>query len=357
MRFSVQQVLQFKSLIESASSVVLIPHRNPDGDAIGSTLGWCNVFRNRGLEANVVVPDDVPANLMWMKASSDIVVYSRQKKRALELLNRSKLLIFADFNELERCGDVATPVKKLNVPRVVIDHHPYPDPQLGEVLFSDTSVSSTCELSWHIINALGWQQMVDADAAACLYAGIITDTGSLSYNSSHPDTYRVVAQLVELGIDKDRIHKELYQSNSLSRTQLLGHVLCNKLELLNGYGAAYISLSKDELDAHNYVVGDTEGFVNYPLSIEGINISALFTEKEKEKYVRISFRSRGEVPVNHFAEKYFAGGGHPNAAGGEWHGTLDEAVGRFKEMLPRYLKHEKASSNPSKDGETAKGRL
>ncbi len=343
MTFSDQQILQFKSLIEAAGTVVLIPHRNPDGDAIGSTLGWCNVLRNKGLTANVLVPDDVPPNLMWMKGSSDIVVFSRQKKRALELLKRSELLILADFNQLDRCGDIAAPVKKLKVPRVVIDHHPYPDPNLGEVIFSDTSVSSTSELSCHIINALGWEKMMDVDAAACFYTGIITDTGSLSYNSSHADTYRVVATLVEMGIDKDRIHQELFQSNSLSRTQLLGHVLCNKLELLNGYGAAFISLSKDELDTHNYVPGDTEGFVNYPLSIEGINISALFTEKEKEKYIRISFRSRGEVPVNHFAEKYFSGGGHPNAAGGEWHGTLNEAVERFREMLPRYLKHEKAS--------------
>jgi phosphoesterase RecJ-like protein len=251
----------------------------------------------------------------------------------------------ADFNKLDRCGEVAPYIDKLVVPRVVIDHHPFPDPELGEVMFCDTSVSSTCELSFHILQALGWTRWIDRNAAACFYSGIITDTGSLSYNSSDPQTYRAVAELVGLGIDKDFIHKELFQSNSLSRTQLLGHVLCNKLEVLNGYGAAFISLSKEELDAHDYVPGDTEGFVNYPLTIQGIGISALFTEREKDKMVRISFRSRCEVPVNMFAEQYFSGGGHANAAGGEWQGPLTEAVERFRNFLPLYLENFKKENN------------
>lgn len=337
MVFYDQQIQQFRELLDKSKFVVLIPHRNPDGDAIGSTLGWRNVLLNHGIKAEVVVPDEVPSNLNWMKGGDQIVVFSNQKARAMEVLRNADLFILADFNDIDRCEPVSEVVKDSKVPRVVIDHHPYPDPHLAQILFSETSVSSTCELSLHIIHAMEWGHYIDREAAECFYTGIITDTGSLSYNSSEPETYRVVADLVEMGIDKDAIHTELFQRNTLSRTHLLGHVLCNKLEVLNGIGAAFISLSKKDLDDYNFETGDTEGFVNYPLTVDGINISALFTEREKNKFVRISFRSRGGIKVNLFAEQYFSGGGHPNAAGGEWHGTLDEAVERFKEVLPLYL--------------------
>jgi phosphoesterase RecJ-like protein len=229
-------------------------------------------------------------------------------------------------------------LRGLEVPRVLIDHHPHPDMGIASLLFSDTSVSSTCELSYHlIVHGLGWSHDLNLQASECLYAGIITDTGSLSYNSSHPRTYHAVADLVGRGIDKEKIHKELFQSNTYARMKLLGHVLCNNLEILEEEHTAFIAISKDELESFHYQPGDTEGFVNYPLGIKDVDISALLTEREKDQFVKISLRSRGSLPINQYAEEFFSGGGHPNAAGGEWYGPLQDAIAHLRNTLPGFI--------------------
>jgi phosphoesterase RecJ-like protein len=337
MTFSDDQISGFRDLTEKASSIVFIPHQNPDGDAIGSILGWWNVFKNRGIKINVVVPDKVPSNLRWMTGSEDIIVYDESREKAEQIIKGADLFFFLDFNAINRCGDMAEIIKPLTTPRILIDHHPDASPDIAAVMFSDISVSSTCELSYHLLTSLGWQHDLDVPAAECLYAGIITDTGLLSYNSSNPRTYSAVAGLVERGISKNKIHKALFQSNSFRRMKLLGHVLCNKLELMSESQAAFISISKDELEQYDYEPGDTEGFVNYPLGIENVEISGLFTEREKDKFVKISFRSSDNIPINIYSEQYFSGGGHKNAAGGEWHGALGEAIDRFKATLPGFL--------------------
>lgn len=337
MIISDEQIQKFRKLIGNASSIVLIPHQNPDGDAIGSILGWWNIFRRRGLDAKVVVPDEVPANLLWMNGSGEILIYDNDPGQSRQVIGNADLFFFMDFNSIDRAGDMAEILSQTHASRILIDHHPRPVPGIADLLFSDTSVSSTCELSYHLIQALGWSNDLDILASGCLYAGIITDTGSLSYNSSHPRTYHSVADLVGRGIDKEMIHKELFQSNSYTRMKLLGHVLCDKLELMEDSYTAFIAISKDELDEFNYQPGDTEGFVNYPLGIKGVDISALFTEREKNKFVKISMRSRGHIPINLYSEEFFSGGGHPNAAGGEWYGTLDEAIARFRATLPGFI--------------------
>ncbi len=285
----------------------------------------------------VIVPDEVPENLRWMCGASQIVVHENDREKAEKLLSETELLMFLDFNDVQRTGEMADAISRLSTPRVLIDHHPDPAENVANVMFSDVSVSSTCELSYHLINALEWNSYIDIAVAESLYAGIITDTGMLSYNSSNPRTYLAVADFVGRGIDKGKIHREIFQSNSLGRMRLLGHVLCNKLELMPDCGAAFFSLSNNDLEKHNYKPGDTEGFVNYPLGIKGIEIAALFTEKEKDKYVNVSFRSRADVPVNLYSEQYFSGGGHKNAAGGEWKGTLEEALQRFRDTLPGFI--------------------
>jgi phosphoesterase RecJ-like protein len=338
MTFSDQKISEFKELTHEASSIVFVPHQNPDGDAIGSILGWRNVFKSKGVEVKVVVPDQVPLNLQWMSGVQSVVVYEDEPELCGAILKQADLLFFLDFNVLDRCGDMGDIIKDLETPRILIDHHPQPDKELAQIMFSETSVSSTCELSYHILKQLGWQHHINKAAAECFYAGIITDTGVLSYNSSHPETYFAVAEMVNCGIDKVKIHNSLFQSNSFKRMQLLGHALCNKLEVMDEYHTAFISLSKDELDNYNYKQGDTEGFVNYPLNIEGIDISALFTEREKDEFVKISFRSQGSIPINLYSEQFFNGGGHINAAGGEWNGTLSEAIDRFRATLPDFIK-------------------
>ena len=337
MDFNKEQLSQFRTYTDNASSIVLIPHKNSDGDAIGSILGWYNLFANRGINAKVVVPDEVPENLRWMQGAADIIVHEQDELKAVSALCNADLLMFLDFNDIKRTGDLAGVISGLSIPRVMIDHHPDPSPGVANLMFSDAAVSSTCEISYHLMKAMCWTDAIDSRVAECLYSGIITDTGVLSYNSSNPQTYLAVADLVSRGTDKGKIHREIFQSNSIGRMRLLGHVLCNKLEVMSGLAAAFISLSKEDLDRHHYQPGDTEGFVNYPLGIKGIGISAMFTEKEKDKFVKISFRSRDNMPVNLYSEKYFSGGGHKNAAGGEWNGTLEDAIKRFKETLPGFV--------------------
>lgn len=338
MIFSEDKIQEFSTLIKNASTIVLIPHQNTDGDAIGSILGWQNVFRNRGQNAEIVVPDEVPPNLMWMQGADDMVIYEKNPEKARQVLNNAGLLFFMDFNSVDRTGEMADALQKLDTPRVLIDHHPHPASDVAQILFSDTSVSSTCELSYHIIvNELKWSDDLIPEAAECFYSGIITDTGSLSYNSSNPRTYYAVADLVGRGIDKEKIHKELFQSNTYNRMKLLGHVLCNNFYMMDDEHTAFISISRDELDEYDYQPGDTEGFVNYPLGIKDVDISALFTEREKDKFVKISLRSRGDIPINKYSEEFFSGGGHPNAAGGEWYGSLQDAVDHFRTTLPGFI--------------------
>ncbi len=331
-----------KALITSAKNVVIIPHISPDGDAMGSSLGLFHTLKNRGKEVSVVLPSYFPRFLNWMPDVEKAIDFETNPKEAKVKLNKADLLVFVDFNCMKRIGKLSEEVEKLECGRVMIDHHPYPD-KIAEVMISVPAASSTCELVCQVITAMNWKGNITKEAAECFYLGIMTDTGGLSYNSSNPDTYRTVADLLEKGIDKDGIHEMVFHSNSFYRMKLLGHVLGEKLTLMPEQGAAFFSLDKKELDAHHFQQGDTEGFVNYPLGIEGINISAFFMEKDDK--IKCSFRSRGDFPVNMFSELHFNGGGHRNAAGGESYLNLEDTIEKFKVELPKfylnYIKNEK----------------
>lgn len=303
--------------------ITILPHKDPDGDAIGACLGWYNVLIAVGHDVVVISPDEVPENLRWMPGAAHIVTFSSDKGTASDRLAKSELLLLLDFNDLKRVGELANVVRTLDIPRVNIDHHPYPDTAISQVLISDTGASSTCELSFKVMKGLGYKPGIES--AVCLYSGIMTDTGMLNHNSSNPGLYRIIAELLEAGIDKDSIHKELFHSNSLSRTRLMGHALGNKLQVISSGRVAYIALSAEELRMYEYKPGDTEGLVNMPLSVKGIVVSILLTER-KEGFVKLSFRSRGGIAINAYSTRYFSGGGHSNAAGGEFVGSLDDAV-------------------------------
>ncbi len=320
-----------KQLIEASNSIMIVPHLNPDGDAMGASLGLNHVLKQLGKKVSVVTPTAYPVFLSWMKGTDEAVNFEEDAPLALALLNKADLLIYVDFNCLKRAGELEKEILKLDVKKAMIDHHPYPD-DIADVMVSVPSCSSTCELIYHLINKMGWNQYVETNAAECFYTGIMTDTGSLSYNSSNPETYRMVAGLLEKNIDKDKIHQLVFHSNSFSRMKLLGHVLGSKLILMPEQGAAYMWLDKNELQQHDFKPGDTEGFVNYPLSIEGINVSAFFMEQDDK--IKCSFRSRGSFPVNKFSELHFSGGGHRNAAGGESTSSLKESVELFITQLP-----------------------
>lgn len=331
-------IRQLKEFVDKAENIVIIPHHNPDGDAIGASLSWYGVLKQLGKNANVISPNSFPEFLEWMAGAEDVVNFETQKSRAISLLNSAELLFFLDFNGLSRIKKMQSAVERCSGKRVMIDHHPDPD-NIADIMISETKASATCELMYDVITQSGWKGLLNKELAECIYAGIMTDTGSLSYNSSRPEIYSIVGDLVGIGVDKDKVHKLVFHSNSFSRMKLLGYALGSKMNRLEDAPAAYIALTDHELKKYDFKPGDSEGFVNYPLWIEGISISALFMEHSDK--IKVSFRSRGTFPVNKFSEKYFNGGGHVNAAGGEFLGTLENAVDTFKTKLPEFVRSEK----------------
>jgi phosphoesterase RecJ-like protein len=301
---------------------------------MGSSLGFYHVLKKMNKNVNVITPTAFPNFLSWMPEADQTINFETEEEKALKYLYEANLLIYVDFNSEKRIGELGDRVQKLNTKKVMVDHHPYPE-DIADVMISVPESSSTCELAFNVLSQLDYLSYVDKNAAECFYTGIMTDTGSLSYNSSNPDTYRMVAGLLEKGVDKDKIHQLVFHSNSFYRMKLLGHVLGEKMILLPEQGAAYLWLSKIELEEHYFQPGDTEGFVNYPLSIEGIHISAFFMEKDDK--IKCSFRSRGEFPVNAFSEQFFNGGGHRNAAGGESYLNMHETIERFTKELPLFF--------------------
>ncbi|TRX70811.1 bifunctional oligoribonuclease/PAP phosphatase NrnA [Carboxylicivirga sp. M1479] len=325
------QIESFTTNINNSQKVIIVPHNNPDGDALGSSLGLCNTLKNMGKDVTVISPNEFPDFLNWMHGVEDVLIYDKNIKKAKQLINDSELVVFVDFNALSRIKLMGQVFENDTTPRIMIDHHPYPEENTAPIQISVPEASSTCELLFHVLSEAGLKPYITKEAAECIYAGIMTDTGSLNYNSSRPETYLIVAELLRMGIDKEHIHHMIFHNNSFDRMRLLGHALGEKMERIPDQNAAFIALSQEELKRFNFKPGDTEGFVNQALWIEGVNLSAMFTEKKD--IVKISFRSRGGFPANKFSETYFNGGGHFNAAGGESKLKLDETVKRFKEVL------------------------
>lgn len=326
---------KFNNLIVQSNKIVILTHYNPDGDAMGSSLALFHYLIKKGKQPVLVTPNDYPTFLHWLPGNDKVFVYKRQNGTVLNAIKDADLIFTLDFNNLDRTEGMETFVKDSNAKKVLIDHHPEPG-NYADLVISETYYSSTAELVFHIIESMGDIEIIDETIAECIYTGIMTDTGSFNYNSSRSYTYYAVSKLLEKGINKDKIHDNIYDNYSEDRMRLLGYCLNQKMEVLLEYNTAFISLSKKELKDFNFVPGDTEGFVNYPLSIKGIKFSAFFIEKDKQ--VKISFRSKGKFATNNFSEKHFNGGGHKNASGGSSDLSLDETVLRFKELIKNYKK-------------------
>ena len=318
-----------------AQKIAIVPHVNPDGDAIGSTVGLASIFEDYGHQCTVVSPNDYPAFYDWLTGSVQVLNYDRQKSAAKNAIAQADAVFCLDFNEMGRMGKLKEVVEGFIGPKVLVDHHPFPK-DFCDFTVSDTSYSSTAELVFDLVCHLGLKQHINLQAANALFTGIMTDTGSFSHNISNPNTFQVVAELLALGVKADDIHANVYHNYSAQRMKLLGYSLNDKMVVVPEYHTAYIALTKEELDSYNYAPGDTEGFVNYPLSIAGIVFTALFIEKED--HVKISFRSKGSFPANAFSSENFGGGGHLNAAGGESTLPLGETIDKFKKLLPAYQK-------------------
>ena len=327
---------QLKTLLQNIKQSVIIIHRNPDGDALGSGLALQKFLQHKGINTSLISPNEIPNYLKWLPGIEKVLIYEENHEKIKNILKNTEVLFTLDFNDLSRAGkDFGKFLKKLNDKTfVMIDHHLEPS-DYAQFMFSDSSRSSTSEMVYDFIVGLEGKSSIDKDMATTLYTGIITDTGSFKFPNTTPHTMCIAADLMEKGINHNEIQIKIYDSFSLNKLHLLGEAL-NKLVFMPQYKTAYIALSKADLDKHHYQKGDTEGFVNYGLSLEEAIFAVMFLENEKEG-VRISFRSKGNFPANEFAKKYFNGGGHLNAAGGRTKISLDDAVKLFLEKLPEFL--------------------
>lgn len=327
-------ITTIKSILSQPQKIVIVPHKNPDGDAMGSCLALYGFLKGMGHTAHVIAPNDYPKFLKWMPSNETVINYEWETQRAQRLLDESSLIFTLDFNDLSRVGQMESALREAKADFIMIDHHQQPG-DYAKVTYSDVSMSSTCEMVYNFIDFLGGAEDVTKEIATNLYTGIMTDTGSFKYRSTSSRTHRVVAELIDRGADNMEIHRQVFDTNSPSRLHLLGVALSNMV-ILPEYRTAYITLTQNELDAHDFKKGDTEGFVNYGLTLDDIVFALIFIENREEGIIKISLRSVGDFSVNEFARKHFQGGGHDNAAGGKSDLSMEETIDQFNAILKTY---------------------
>jgi len=320
-------------LLATPKKIAIIPHRSPDGDAMGSTLGLYHFLLKLNQQPVVIAPNDFPEFLAWLPASETVLVYETDRVNCTKVLNDAELVFTLDFNALHRTGEMEQVLNKLTVPMIMIDHHQLPD-TYAAFTYSDTSFGSTCEMIYNFIVLLNQKSLIDKTIATCLYTGILTDSGGFRFPKTTGTTHRIVAEFIELGVENTEIPTLLFDNNSYERLQLLGRALQN-MKVLFDKKTSYISLSQKELDEFKYVKGDTEGIVNYGLTIKGIVFAAIFIEHRDENIIKISFRSQGDFDVNQFAREHFNGGGHINAAGGKSNDSLANTIKKFEQIVSK----------------------
>lgn len=324
----------FKAELDTPKKIVITTHHKPDADALGSSLGMANYLIKKGHHVQVITPSDYPDFLKWMKGNDDVAVFSEDNRDWVRnQIDQAEVIITLDFSVLSRINDMGEMVREAKGFKVNVDHHLAPE-DFADFQLWDTKAAATCELCYELIFALGDESMIDEDIANCLYAGIMTDTGGFRHSNTTKNVHEVVAKLIELGANNSQVAKNIYDKSSLNRLRFLGFALGENLQVIEDYHTAYFALKDRDLAKFNSKTGDTEGLVNYALSIEGITLGALF--KETSEGVKISLRSTGEFPANEIASRFFNGGGHRNAAGGRVFESLEDTVEKFKSILNEY---------------------
>ncbi len=331
---NLEDIKATKALLSTPQKIIIVPHKNPDGDAIGSTLGLWHYLKKVGHQATIIAPNDYPRFLKWMPGNGNILNFEKDSVRAQDLIREATIIFTLDFNHLGRIGQMQSYLEEASATFIMIDHHQAPS-DYAKITYSDVNMSSTCEMVYNFLEFLGGADKINPEIADCLYTGIMTDTGSFKYASTTSRTHRIVADLIDKGATNTKIHNKVYDTNTPDRLHLLGCALKNMV-ILEEYCTAYITLSQEELDAHHYKKGDTEGFVNYGLTLEGICLAVIFIENREEGIIKISFRSEGDFSVNEFARNHFQGGGHTNAAGGKSDVPLKETIEYFESLLKTY---------------------
>jgi len=330
-----QKVSEVEELLNKYEKIVIVTHVSPDGDAIGSSLGLYHYLINSGNDVTVIVPNSFPDFLRWLKGAKEILDYEKYPDFARKLIDEAELIFCLDFNIPKRIGPMGELVEAAKAKKILVDHHPEPS-GFCDITISHPEISSTSELVFRLICRMGDFEVMSKESAEAIYTGMMTDTGGFTYNSNDAQIYYIIGELLKKGINKDQIYSNIYHSYSVDRYRMLGYVLSEKMKIYPEFHAALITLTDEEQKKYNAKKGDTEGFANLPLNIKGVIFSAFF--REDNGMIKISFRSQGNFPANKFSAACFNGGGHLNAAGGEFYGTLDDAVAIFEKILPDYKK-------------------
>ncbi len=328
------KLASLKEFLAEPKHIVITTHPKPDGDAMGSSLGLYNYLILNGHQVNVITPTDYPTFLQWLPSNSDVIIYTEKSEQSQQLVASADLIFCLDFNSLVRINEMGNYVRESKAKKVLIDHHLEPEGFEDYTLWT-TSACATAQLVYEfIVNVMGDRHLLNKDIASCLYTGIMTDTGSFRFRSTTSNVHRIVADLIDCGADNTLIHQLVYDDFSETRLRFLGHCLLNKLEVLDEYNSAIIVITKQELEEYKISTGDTEGIVNYALSITGIRLAILIIERQD--VVKLSIRSTGDFPANEICKKYFNGGGHRNAAGGFSNEKIEAVREKFNLILPEY---------------------
>ena len=322
-----------EDLRASSGKIVITTHHKPDGDAMGSSLGLYHLLKNAGIDSQVITPTDYAEFLHWLPGNDTVMVYEADKPKSKELINAAEYIFCLDFNALGRINEMGDYIQHSDAKIVMIDHHQ--DPQdFDHERFVEIGASSTCELIYKYAHKHLDASYMNKDMGECIYTGLITDTGSFRFRSTTSSTIRTAADLMDIGVVPAIIYNKLFDQNRLDRLQLLGYFLANKIELIEDGKVALAHFTSEELSRYNVITGDTEGFVNYGLSIKGVQLSALIIDRDY--LVKMSFRGTDVFPCNEFSAEFFNGGGHKNAAGGASEDSLENTLTKFKESIKSY---------------------
>jgi phosphoesterase RecJ-like protein len=326
-------IFKVEKAIGNVDKIAIVAHIGPDGDAIGSSLALWHYLMTIDKEPTVIMPNAFPNFLAWMPGSEKILVYDNDKEQADSILASSELIFTLDFNTVSRLGKMADTILTSTAPKILIDHHLHPD-DFANIVISYPEISSTSELIFRLICRMGDFSKINLACAECIYTGMMTDTGGFTYNSNKEEIYTIISELIKIGVDKDELYRKVFNTYSVDRMRLMGFCLYKKMKIYSEYRAALITLTAKELSFFNYINGDSEGFVNIPLSIKGVDFSVFM--REDNGMVKVSLRSQGTFPANKVASDLFNGGGHLNAAGGESYIPLTDTITKFEDALPDY---------------------
>lgn len=330
------EFVELMKAIQQSKRIVVCAHRGPDGDAVGSSLGWAEYLKSLGKQVTVVLPNPFPDFLRWLPNSHLIHFYARHEAAATQIINEADLIFCLDFNGLSRLQEMEGAVARAKADRILIDHHLNPDRNIAKLVISHPQMSSTSELVFRLILQLGGFEDMTQSMATCIYTGMMTDTGGFTYNSNDPAIYEIISMLLTKNIDKDKIYRNVFNVYSADRIRLTGYILYEKLNFYANNRASVFTLTRDEMKRFNFIRGDAEGLVNMPLQVKGMRLSISLREDTERDVIRVSLRSVDDFPCNKMAEEFFNGGGHLNASGGELPFPLSEAIKTAERAIEAY---------------------